>query len=171
MDKTVKKQVTEEIERIECQNLSEKREELVEEIQCCKDCMYHQELWLRGGRLYCCGYDYDNPRTSREKEVFYNDCPIDHKLTYHRNYIKQYGIIHEKPEEHSYRSRRGSISVVDFSRTTFEWDGYNSDVDWQDIVVFYYKTEEECEQMMELALDYYHKFNLDAPYVEKRCYG
>lgn len=161
-------QITPEIEKIICENLNQKVVEETCEIHSCEDCMYGYELWLRGKELYCCAYNSDNPKTSRiEKEIF-NDCPINHKLEYTKKYIKKYGIIHQKPK--GYR-RKGSIAVVDFSRTTYEWDGNNPDIDWEDVAVFYYKTEEDAQVMMDLALDYYNKFNLDGEYVEKRCFG
>lgn len=169
MDKEMKIQVTPEIERIMCENLNERVIEETREIHSCEECMYGYELWLRGRELYCCAYNSDNPKTSRNEKEIFDDCPINHELEYTKKYIKKYGIIHERPKGR-YR-RKGSIAVVDFSRTTYEWDGNNPDVDWENVVVFYYKTPEEAQVMMDLALEYYAKFNLDGEYVEKHCYG
>lgn len=171
MDKEVKIVLTEEIEKIMCENLSEKSEELEVEIKSCEDCPYYNNPWVRGATLHCCGYDFDDVITSRDINQVYDLCPLNHKLTTRKKYIKKYGIIHYKPEKNSYRNRDGSIHIVDFSYTTFESDGNNPDVDWRDVASFYYKSQKDADIIMELALEYYHRFNLDAEYVEKRCWG
>ncbi len=162
-------QMSDEIEAVMSRNLDEKSETYTKKIKTCKNCRYYDEIWLSGGRLHCCSYDYDNPITSRDATVIYDECPINHTIEYTKMYIKKYGIIHRKPKGRY--SRRGNISVVDFSDTTFESDGYNPDVNWEAVVVFYYSNQEEADVMMELALDYYNRFNLDSEYVEKHCYG
>lgn len=169
MCEEVKIQITDEIEKIMCQNLSEKAEAHTVKFESCEDCWYYDKPWIRGDRLHCCAYEFEDVKTSREINDLYDNCPINHEVETHTKYIKKYGIIHSKPRGR-YRSK-GSIAVVDFSGTTFEWDGNNPDVDWTDVVVFYYSNQEEADVMMELALDYYNRFNLDSGYVKKHCYG
>ena len=168
MDKEIRIQITPEIEKIMSENISEKRVTEEVDIDDCKNCPYHDVPWIRGDRLYCCGYNHENIITSRDVLELYNNCPINHKLKTHKKFIKKYGIIHTK---HGGYSSKGSISVVDFSRTTFEWDGNNPDVDWNNVVIFFYNNQKEADIMMELALDYYHRFNLEEEYVPKHCYG
>lgn len=165
VDQTIK--IADKIEAIVKDNMKEKRKEHTEFIECCEDCRYFDEFWVWGGELYCCSSDYDDVSVSRSKKALYKKCPIDHKTTYNKGFIKQYGIIHEKPRN---KWDCGAIKVVDFSKTHFEADGHNPTVRYEHIVIFFYRNEEEKEQMMELALDYYNKFNLDAEWVEKRCY-
>lgn len=172
MSEEVKIQLTDEIEKIISKNLDEKSEKITKKIDCCKNCRYYDKPWIWGRTLHCCSQDNDNVKTSRNINELYDDCPINHEMEVTKTYIKKYGIIHKKPKKHSYyRDESGSIAVVDFSGTKFEWDGNNPDVDWTNVVVFFYDTQEEANIMMELALDYYHRFNLDAPYVTKYCYG
>ncbi len=162
-------QITESIEQIEKRNLSEKSIKTIKQINSCEDCPNYDAPYIHGGILHCCSYDYKNEptRTSRQIDELYSNCPVNHEFEVRKTLIKQYGIVHHRPTEYY----RGSISIVDFGRTTFESDGYNPNVDWDEIVVFYYTTQEEADRMMELALDYYNKFNLDAPYIPKICYG
>ena len=164
-EKTI--QITDNIEKIMCENLSQRTQEHTKKLTSCEDCMYYNELWLRGRSLHCCGHNTDKPVTSRNLDEIGKDCPINHTLTYTKKYIKKYGIIHEKPT----RYHRGSISVVDFSGTTYEWDGNNPNVDWRDVATFYYTNQKEADIMMELALDYYKRFNLEDEWVPKHCYG
>ena len=173
MDDEVRVQVNDDIEKIMVRNLDEKVEVFIKKLESCEGCPNFDEPYIHGGVLYCCSFDYENSptRTSRDKGVLFEDCPMGKEITLRKSFIKQYGIIHNKPRSNSYGGYRGSLSVVDFSGTTFEWDGYNPDVDWEPLVVFYYNNQEEANVMMELALDYYYRFNLDAPFVEKHCYG
>lgn len=167
IEEEVKIELTDGIEKIMCQNLDEKAEKSSITFKSCKDCHFYDHPWIRGRTLHCCSQDGDNVRTSREIDDLYDTCPINHELETHTKYIRKYGIIHSKPS----RYRRGCISVVDFSGTTFEWDGNNPDVDWESVVDFYYKNQEDADRMMELALEYYHQFNLEDVWVEKRCFG
>ena len=171
-DEEVTIQITDEIQKIMVKNLDEKSEVISKEIDCCTDCRFYDKPWVWGRTLHCCSHDKDNVATSRDINELYINCPINHKMEVRKTYIKKYGIIHQKPKKHSYYSdTSGSIAVVDFSGTTFEWDGNNPDVDWRNVVVFFYDTQEEADKMMELALDYYHRFNLDAEYIPKHCFG
>lgn len=164
--------VNENIEKIMEKNLHEKSETISVTIDCCKKCRFYDDPWVRGDTLHCCSHNSDMIKTSRGVNELYANCPISHKTELTQTYIKQYGIIHRKPEEDSYYyDKCGSISIVDFSDTTFEDDGYNPDVEWKNVAVFFYDTQEECDKMMELALEFYNRFNLDAPYVKKRCFG
>lgn len=172
MGEEVKIQLTEEIEKIMEKNLEGKTEKFTEKIDCCKNCRFYDKPWIWGRTLHCCAYDSDNVQTSRDIKDLYDNCPINHEIEVTKSYIKKYGIIHRKPKKHSYYDdTSGSIAVVDFSRTTYEWDGNNPDVDWTNVVIFFYNTQEEADIMMELAIEYYRKFNLDAEYVPKHCYG
>lgn len=173
MDKEVTIELTDNIERIMCQNLDEKMEEYTVTLKSCEDCRYYDKPYIRGGNLHCCSYDYENNRTtqtSRDVQDLYDNCPINHEVEVRKIYLKKYGIIHTKPSRSRY-SRRGSIAIVDFSGTVFEWDGNNPDVYDEPVVIFYYNNQEEADKMMEVALDYYNRFNLDAEYVPKHCYG
>ena len=171
MEKEMKIQITDEISKIICKNLSGKTESFPVEIKSCKKCRYHDKPWIWGSPLHCCSKNSDNPLTSRDINELYDNCPIDHTIQVTKSYIKKYGIIHSEPKGDRRYYKKGSIAVVDFSGTTFEWDGYNPDIDWENVVVFYYNNQKEADIMMELALDYYHRFNLDDEWVEKRCYG
>lgn len=161
------KETEDKIERIMDKNLSEKNEKIIKKTKCCEDCIFYKDSWVWGRELHCCCQNSDNPQTSRDIEKLYDACPINHEMEVTKYYIKKYGIIHRKPDEDSYCHSSGSIAVVDFSDTTFEADGHNPDVSYENVVIFFYNTQEECDIMMELALDYYERFNLDAPYIEK----
>ena len=167
MEQDITIQLDKKVEEIIRKNLNETVEEYTETIKHCKDCMYYEGLWLRGRTLHCCGNQSDNPITSREIGDVYRQCPIDHQLNRKRTYIKRYGIRHYKPSRYD----GGCFVVGDFEGTTFEDDGYNPDVEFKAIATFYYDTEEEKARAEEMALHYYNKFNLDAEYVKKICYG
>lgn len=164
-------QITKEISKIIDKNLNEKNEQIVKKIDCCKNCRFYDKPWIWGDVLHCCSYNSKDPQTSRNIKKLYDNCPMGHEITVTKSYIKKYGIIHKTPKKDEFRSESGRIAIVDFSGTTFEWDGYNPDVDWTNIAIFFYDTQEECDIIMDMVLDYYHRFNLDAPYIEKHCYG
>lgn len=161
----------ENIEKIMEKNLDEKSVQQVLEIKSCSKCRFYDKPWIWGRTLHCCSQDSDNVKTSRDINDLYESCPIDHKIETTKTSIKRYGIIHEKPDRDSYYDKRGCIMIVDFKGTTFESDGYNPDVEWKAIVIFYYNNQEEADKMMKLAWDYYNEFNLDDEYVAKICYG
>jgi len=170
----MKIETDENIEKIISENLNQKAVPHTIELKSCKKCRFYDNPWIWGRPLHCCSQDSDNVRTSRDIDELYNTCPIDHKIETTKTFIKRYGIIHNKPDENPYSFRydkRGSIMLVDFSDTHFESDGYNPDVEWGAIVVFYYNNQEEADKMMKLALDYYEEFNLGEEYVPKICYG
>lgn len=168
MDNEVKIILNDEIEKIMVENLSEKVEEEVIKLDSCENCWYYENPWIHGGELYCCAYNFEDTRSSRNKDELYKNCPINHELHAQISYIKKYGIIHNKPNEYS---TKGSINIVDFSDTTFEADGYNPDVYWENVMILFYNNQEEADTMIELALDYYNRFNLDGEYVKKHCFG
>lgn len=161
----------ENIEKIMEKNLDEKSVQQVMEIKSCSKCRFYDKPWIWGRTLHCCSQDSDNVKTSRDINDLYEFCPIDHKIETTKTSIKRYGIIHEKPDEDSYYDKRGCIMIVDFKGTSFESDGYNPDVEWEPVVIFYYNNQEEADKMMKLAWDYYNEFNLDDEYVAKICYG
>ena len=167
MEQDVTIQIDEKIDEIIRQNLNEKTEEYIQEIKDCKQCIYYEKVWLWGDRLHCCCNQADNPNTSRNIEDLYEECPINHQVKCIETYIKQYGIRHYKPN----RRNNGCFVVGDFQYTTFEDDGYNPDIDFEAIATFYYWNKEEELRAKEMAYYYYNKFNLDAKYVKKRCYG
>ena len=163
-----KRTIENNIEKIVDENLNEKYEDVVQDIKHCKECRYYDKVWIWGSNLHICSHNSDEPSTSRDAKKLYDECPIDHKISYKKGYIKKYGIIHQKPRN---EWDSGAIKVVDFTPTHFEDDGYNPDVSWNNVVIFFYTNEEEKEQMMKLAYEYYTNFNLEADWVEKRCYG
>lgn len=167
----MKIETNDEIEKIICENLDQKAIPHTIELKSCTKCRFYDKPWIWGRTLHCCSQDSDNVRTSRDINELYDDCPIDHKIETTKTFIKKYGIIHHKPDKDSYYDKRGDIMIVDFSGTTFEDDGYNPDVEWKAIVIFYYNNQEEADRMMKLALEYYNDFNLGEDYVPKICYG
>lgn len=167
MGQDVITQIDEKIDEIIHQNLNEKTEEYIQEIKNCKQCIYYEKVWLWGDNLHCCCNQTDNPNTSRNIEDLYGKCPINHQTKRTKTYIKRYGIRHYKPS----RYEHGCFVLGDFKSTTFESDGYNPDVDFKAIATFYYCNKEEKARAEEMAYYYYNKFNLDAEYVEKICYG
>ena len=167
MEQDIITQIDEKIYEITRQNLNEKKVEYIQEIENCKQCMYYEKAWLWGSRLHCCCNQADNPTTSRKIEDLYEKCPINHQTKRTKTYIKRYGIRHYKPSQYD----SGCFMIGDFKDTTFESDGHNPDVDFQLIAEFYYWNEEDKKRAEEMAYYYYNKFNLDAEYVEKICYG
>lgn len=175
-EKDITIEIDEKIEEIVRRNLDEKAEEYTETITSCKDCRYYEQFWSWGSRLHCCAYFSNEPKpkeerkdpiTSRDINKIYEQCPINHQVKRRKTYIKRYGIRHHKAD----RYYDGSLDIVDFDGTTFESDGYNPDVETRVIASFYYKTQEEYDRAKKMALDWYNKFNLDAEYTKKICWG
>lgn len=162
-----KKHIINEFEVIVDENLKEKYEQVKEKTNC-KKCRFYDNPWVWGSELHCCSHNHQNPQTSRNIDELYNQCPIGGENTYKKTYIKQYGIVHREPKD---EWDTGSIQIVDFSSTCFEADGYNPDVNWENIVIFFYRNDKEKETMMKLAVEYYKQFNLEANWVEKRYYN
>lgn len=171
-------EIDEKIEEIVRRNLDEKAEEYTETVTSCEDCRYYERFWSWGSRLHCCAYFSNEPKpkeerkdpiTSRDINKIYEQCPINHQVKRRRTYIKRYGIVHHKAD----RYYDGSFTVVDFIGTRFEDDGRNPDVEKRPIAQFYYEKGEkkEYERAKQMALDYYNKFNLDAEYTKKICWG
>lgn len=167
-------EIDENVEEIVRRNLNEKVEEYTEEIKSCEDCRYYERFWSWGSRLHCCAYFSNQPKeerkdpiTSRSIDNIYNQCPINHQLQRRKTYIKRYGIRHHKAD----RYYDGSLDVVDFIGTRFESDGYNPDIETRVIASFFYKNQKEYDLAKKMALHYYNKFNLDAEYTKKICWG
>ena len=160
-------QLKDEITAIIERNLDEKVEKEVVKIKSCEECRYHDDPWIWGRSLHCCSHDSDNVRTSRDEDELFKNCPINGQMEITKNYIKKYGIIHEKDAWYG----NSYVAIVDFSSSHWESDGYNPDIRWDNVAVFYYENKEDEEKMMEMALDYYHRFDFDEQYTKKRCYG
>ena len=160
-------ELSDDVEAIISKNLNEKTETVTVNIESCEDCRYYGNFWFWGRPLHCCGQESDIPISTREIEDLYENCQINHQYDTVRTYIKRYGIVHYEGS----RYHKGSISVVDFKNTVFESDGHNPDIDYDVVMGFYYKDEDEAEKMMELAVQYYHYLNLDEKYCKKNCYG
>lgn len=152
-------------------NLTEKSEVKTVHIHYCEECMYYHYLSDEKASIHICTYKKSNHNINLDKFKLYEDCPINHKITKQTICIKRYGIIHNKPTEDSWGSHKGNISIVDFEDTHFEWDGYNPDVRYDTVAIFFYEDDDEKEKMMDLALEFYNKMNLDEEYIPKRCYG
>ena len=73
MCEEVKIQITDEIEKIMCQNLTEKAEAHTVKFESCEDCWYYDKPWIRGDRLHCCAYTFEDVKTSREINDLYDD--------------------------------------------------------------------------------------------------
>lgn len=172
-EQEVKIELSDEIEKIMMENLDEKGETEIIKLESCENCRFYDNAWVWGGKLHCCSANHESgkdPVTSRDCNKLFDNCPQNQEMEITKSFIKRYGIIHKKPNrEYGYES--GSISIVDFKGTRFEDDGYNPDVYWEAIVVFYYNNQEEADRMMKLAYQYYTEFNLGEEWIEKVCYG
>lgn len=158
------------IDEIIKMNLHEKLEEKTYKVDYCEQCIYYETTEVGGVYLHCCMQDKENIKTDKDSFHLYMNCSIDNTLTREVMCIKRYGIIHHSPDKDSCKEY-GSINIVDFSGTTFESDGYNPDVDWVNVAIFFYTTDEEKDKMMKFAEDMYDKLNIDSEYIVKRCYG
>lgn len=148
-------------------NLEEKSEKEIIEFKSCEECKFYNNPWIWGAPLHCCAHNHEKPKTSRDINELFDTCPIDGKIEIIKNYIKQYGIIHEKDNYYD----NNYIAIVDFSSSHWEADGHNPDIDWSNVAVFYYRKKEDEEKMMKLVLDYYYRFDFDKQFTKKRCYG
>lgn len=155
-------------------NLDEKYEVKEVDIRHCEECKYYEHIWKEGvPSVHMCLYDKENPLLKLDEFDLHSNCPIHHHMTIETKCIKRYGIIHEKPndDEYYWGNREGTIRIVDFKDTHFEWDGHNPDVRYESVAVFFYENDDERNMMMEIALEFYERLNLDEVYTPKRCYG
>ena len=162
-----KVKINDAIEAIIENNLNEKVEEETIELKSCENCRYHENPWIWGRTLHVCCHNQDAPKTSRDVDELFNNCPINGQMKIKKSLIKKYGIIRrEKDDWH-----KNYVAIVDFSPSHWESDGYNPDIDWNDVAVFFYDDEEDGDKMMEMCLDYYNRFGFDEEWTKKRCYG
>lgn len=154
-------------------NLDEKLEVREVKIRSCEECKYYDCVHNEGlPTVHFCTFDKKNPIYNIDEYKLYKECPVGHHVVMKKMCIKRYGLIHTKPEDSYYYSDTfGTIKIVDFKDTQFEWDGYNPDVRWTNVAIFYYETEEEKLKMMEFAVELYKRLNLDDEYSPKNCYG